>query len=117
MTFMKLTAEELRKYKGISFTGITTTFFCHDGKGRIFLTKRSKNTRDEHGRWDPGAGGLKHGQSIEENMRRELLEEYNVKPIKSEFIGYFDAFRKSPEGLPTHWLSMVFAVQVDPAKN
>lgn len=116
MTFQKLTPEQLRQHKGLSFTGITTTFFCHDGKGNIFLTKRSKNTRDEHGRWDPGAGGLKHGQAVEANMRRELMEEYGVEPLKSEFIGYFDAFRKNHEGQPTHWVAMCFAVLVDPAK-
>lgn len=114
MTFQKLTPEEIRKHKGISFTGITTVFFCHDGKGKLFLTKRSNKTRDEHGRWDPGAGGLKHGQSIEENMLRELKEEYNVDPIKSEYLGYFDSFRQTDEGIPTHWLAMCFAVQVNP---
>jgi 8-oxo-dGTP diphosphatase len=116
MSFQKLSAEIIRQHKGVSFTGITTVFFCHDGKGRLFLTKRSKNTRDEHGRWDPGGGGLKHGQAVEENMLREVEEEYGVKPQKTEFIGYFDAFRTTPDGLPTHWLAMCFAVLVDPAK-
>ncbi len=116
MNFEKLSDDVIRKHKGISFTGITTVFFCHDGKGKLFLTKRSKNTRDEHGRWDPGGGGLKHGQSVEDNMRRELKEEYNVEPLTSEFIGYFDAFRSTPEGEPTHWLAMCFSVKVDPAK-
>ncbi len=116
MAFTKLTAEELRRHKGVSFTGITTVFLCHDGQGKIFLTKRSPNTRDEHGHWDPGGGGLKHGQSIEDNLLRELKEEYGVTPNSFEFIGYFDAFRKSPDGLPTHWLAMIFAVYVDPTK-
>jgi 8-oxo-dGTP diphosphatase len=116
MGFQKLSADVIRQHKGVSFTGITTVFFCHDGKGRLFLTKRSKNTRDEHGRWDPGGGGLKHGQAIEENMRREVKEEYNADIIKSEFLGYFDAFRPGPEGLLTHWLAMCFAVQIDPSQ-
>lgn len=116
MSFQKLPDDMLRQHKGISFTGVTTVFLCHDGNGKLFLTKRSKNTRDEHGRWDPGGGGLKHGQAVEENMRRELKEEYNVDPIRTDFLGYFDAFRTSPTGLPTHWLAMCFAVQVDPTK-
>lgn len=114
MSFQKLTAEELRAHKGVSFTGITTVFFCHDGNGKLFMTKRSKNCRDEHGRWDAGAGGLKHGQAVEQNMLREVKEEYDVTPLGHEFIGYFDAFRQTPDGLPTHWLCMLFAVHVDP---
>ena len=116
MLFTKLTPEELRRHKGISFPGVTTVFFCHDGQGKIFLTKRSKRTRDEHGRWDPGGGGLKHGQAVEDNLRREVLEEYNTEPLETEFIGYFDAFRSTPEGLPTHWVALCFAVKIDPAE-
>lgn len=116
MAFTKLSPEEIRKHKGVSFTGITTVFFCHDGNGKVFLNKRSKNTRDEHGRWDPGGGGLKHGESVEESMRREVKEEYGVTPLDTKFIGYFDAFRETPDGLSNHWLAMCFAVKVDPAE-
>jgi 8-oxo-dGTP diphosphatase len=116
MSSEKLSSETLRKHKGLSFTGITTVFFCHDGKGKIFLTKRSKRTRDEQGRWDPGAGGLKHGQTLEENLLRELKEEYDVTPFATEFIGYLDVFRKNDAGQSTHWLAMYFAVRVDPHK-
>ncbi len=112
----KLSPKVLRTHKGISFTGVTTVFLCHDGKGRILLAKRSANTRDEQGRWDPGGGGLKHGEAVEDNMRRELKEEYNVDPIKSGFVGYFDAFRQTPTGEPTHWIAMCFVVLVDPNK-
>jgi 8-oxo-dGTP diphosphatase len=114
MALQKLTPEEIRKHKGVSFTGITTVFFCHDGNGNLFLTKRSNKTRDEHGRWEPGGGGLKHGQAVEANMRRELKEEYDVEPIDSQFIGYFDAFRENQTGQLTHWVAMCFAVQIDP---
>ena len=116
MPFTKLTSEQIRHHKGISFTGITTVFFCHDGRGNLFLTKRSKNTRDEHGMWDPGGGGLKHGQSVEATVRREVKEEYDVEPLDLEFIGYFDAFRRSIDDMPTHWLAMCFAVKIDPSK-
>lgn len=114
MDFEKLSPDILRQHKGISFTGITTVFFCHDGKGNLFLAKRSNKTRDEHGRWDVGGGGLKHGQSAEESLKRELLEEYNVVPKKIDFINYYDAFRETADGLPTHWLALVFACLVDP---
>lgn len=115
MPLEKLPPEVIRLHKGVSFTGITTVFFCHDGQGNIFLTKRSKNTRDEHGRWDPGGGGLKHGQSVEDNLRRELKEEYDVEPIKLQFIGYYDAFRTQKDAGKTHWLALCFAVQINPA--
>jgi 8-oxo-dGTP diphosphatase len=80
------------------------------------LSKRSKLTRDEHGTWEPGGGGLKHGQTLEENVRRELKEEYGTEPVRLDFIGYRDVFRTRDDGTPTHWLAMDFAVNVDPLK-
>lgn len=114
MAFAKLSPEEIRHHKGVSFTGITTVFWCHDGKGKLFLAKRSENARDEQGVWDPGAGGLKHGQTLEENIRRELKEEYGAEPLQIDFIGYRDVFRKLENGTPSHWLAMDFAALVDP---
>lgn len=112
----KLSAETLRQHKGISFVGVTTPFVCYDEHGRIFMAKRSKNARDEHGRWDFGSGGLKVGQSVEENMRRELLEEYGATPLETTLIGYFDLFRTLPDGTPTHWVAIAHAVKVDPSQ-
>ena len=114
MNFEKLSPETLRLHKGVSFTGISTVFFLHDGNGRIFLNKRSAHARDEHGMWSPGGGGVKHGQSIEANMLRELREEFNVASLKTDFLGYFDAFRELDTKHTSHWLAMCFAVLVNP---
>jgi 8-oxo-dGTP pyrophosphatase MutT (NUDIX family) len=112
----KLSSETLRRHKGVSFVGVTTPFVCYDDKGRVFLAKRSKNARDEHGRWDFGSGGLKHGQSAEKNMRRELMEEYGVEPLAVTPLGYFELFRTLPDGTPTHWVAIAHAVKVDAEK-
>ena len=115
MDFRKLTSDELRLHKGVSFPGISTGFVCYDGQGRVLQAKRSAKARDEHGRWDFGAGGLKHGQTAIDNMKRELLEEFNLIPLKTDFVGYLDVFREM-NGMHTHWLYMSFAVLVDPSK-
>lgn len=108
----KLTADVLRQHKGISFVGITTCFFCHDGKGNFVLAKRSKNSRDEHGRWEVGGGGLKAGLTTEDNVRREVKEEYGANALKVDFLGYRDIFRNLDDGTPTHWVGLDFAVLV-----
>jgi len=112
----KLSTETLRKHKGISFVGITTCFFVHDGKGEFYMTKRGKNARDEQGTWEIGGGGLKWGSKIKENALREAKEEYDVDPINTEFLGYRDIFRKTPEGIPTHWVGLDFAILADRKK-
>jgi 8-oxo-dGTP diphosphatase len=108
----KLDPDSIRQHKGISFVGITTCFFCHDGKGKFIMAKRSQKARDEQGRWDIGAGGLKWGVTAEDNVRREVLEEYNVIAKNVETLGYREVFRTREDGEKTHWLALDFAVLV-----
>lgn len=113
MTFKPLDPDTLRAHKGKSFTGVATTFICHDGKGKIFMTQRGPGARDEQGTWDYGGGGLKFGASLEDNARREIKEEYGANVKHLEFLGYRDVFR-AQDGIKTHWLAIDFAALIDP---
>lgn len=99
--------------KGVETIGITVTFLCHDGKGNILLNLRSKNCRDEHGRWDVGGGSIEFGDSVENTLKKEIKEEYGSDVLAFEFLGYRDVFREQ-NGHATHWLSMDFEVLIDP---
>jgi ADP-ribose pyrophosphatase YjhB (NUDIX family) len=105
--------------RGIDFIGVTCAFVCHDGKGNFLLHKRSKNCRDEQGRWDSGGGAHEFGSMLEETVRREIKEEYNADVIKLDQIRVFEAHRRLNDDTPTHWVGILFAAQVDPeqAKN
>lgn len=93
-------------------------YICHDGKGKYLMQKRGVNCRDEHGAWDCGAGGLEFGDTIEDTLRKEILEEYGSNVLDFEFLGYRDVHREH-QGKPTHWVTYDFKVLVDPreAKN
>jgi len=99
--------------KGVDFTGISTVFFCHDGQGNILMHKRSKNCRDEQGNWDIGGGGLEFGLSPEENLRKEIMEEYGVEVIECSLLGHRNVNRKLVDGTPTHWIAFDYLVLVD----
>ena len=99
--------------EGIIRVGVC--FFCHDGNGKYLISKRSQNARDEQGTWDPGGGGLKFNEKVEDAVVREIKEEYCAVPKEFEFLGYRDVFRKQ-NGQPTHWLAFDFRVLVDPAE-
>lgn len=107
-----ISTDMLRAHKGISFVGVTTCFICHDGKGSIFMAKRSQLARDEQGRWDIGGGGLDWGLTAEDNVRKEVEEEYAAVPTHVEFLGYRDVFRQLASREKTHWLALDFAVQI-----
>jgi len=71
---------------------------------------RSKNCRDEHERWDIGAGGLEFGDSIEDTLKKEIQEEYCTKVLDFEFMGVRELHREH-EGNPTHWIALDFKVK------
>jgi len=102
--------------KGIDHIGVSVVFMCHDGKGNYLVGKRTNKTRDEHGRWDPGAGAVNLNESIINTLKREIKEEYCTTIIKIDFLGYRDVRRLDEKKRKTHWISLDFRVLVDRKK-
>ncbi len=102
--------------RGIDHIGVGVVFFCHDGNGNFLMSKRSRNTRDEHGRWDPGGGSIELGESVGDALKREIKEEYCTKVIQSDFLGFRDVHRIDEKGNKTHWVVLDFKVLIDKDK-
>ena len=100
--------------KGVDHIGIAVVYFCHDGKGKLLMHKRSQAARDEHGCWDVGGGAVEFGHSAGQTLKKEILEEYNTKILAFEFLGYRDDVFRQYQGRPTHWVTLDFKVLVDP---
>ena len=97
---------------GLHYVGVTTPFYCNDGKGNFLFHKRSVQCRDEHGSWDPGGGKLEFGQTPEENVLREVMEEYGCAGKIQEQIPAHSVIREW-EGKKTHWIAMPFFIEVN----
>jgi len=100
---------------GIDFIGISTPFYCNDGKGNFVLHKRSYKARDEVGVWDFGAGQLDFGEDVEKGVLRELYEEYGVYGEIQEQVPAHSIVRIF-NGIKTHWLAVPFFIKVDTSK-
>jgi ADP-ribose pyrophosphatase YjhB (NUDIX family) len=102
--------------RGVEFIGVTCSFVCHDGNGKVLMHKRSQNCRDEQGRWDNGGGAHEFGDDIEQTIKREIKEEYGAKAFNLKFIKVYDAHRQLDDGTPTHWLAVLYAAEVNPSQ-
>lgn len=100
---------------GIDYIGITTPFYCNDGKGKFLLNKRSIHCRDEQGTWDPGGGQLEFGETLEQSVLREVREEYRCASTIQEALPPHSILRVH-NGQNTHWLAIPFFILVDPSK-
>ncbi len=101
---------------GIDYPGVSVVFFCHDGQGNFLLGKRSKNSRDEIGRWDPGGGRVDLHLGVIDTLKKEIKEEYDTDVLNYEHLGYRDVHRILPDGRRTHWVALDFKVLVDKSK-
>ena len=100
--------------KGIDYVGVFVTGICHDGNGNILYRRRGPGARDEQGKWDLGVGGaLEHGETIEDCLKREMLEEIGTGPIDFKFLTHMEKFR-TLDGRSTHWLGFYYKCLIDP---
>lgn len=102
--------------RGIDHIGVSACAVIYDDEGRILLMKRGAQARDEQGAWDICGGAIEFGESIDEAVRREVVEELCAEPIDIEFLTIYDAHRVHTDGRPTHWVALAHAVRVDPTK-
>jgi 8-oxo-dGTP diphosphatase len=64
-----------------------TIFITH--KGKLLLIHRDNiPTIDHPNKWSALSGGTEPGETAEETIRRECMEEINIVPKNIKFIGY-----------------------------
>ncbi len=100
---------------GVDYIGVTCVFYCHDGKGNLLLHQRTDKCKDEQGRWDCGGGAIKVGETFEQTVKREIKEEYCVNVKKLKLVGVNNLLRTA-NGVKTHWIAIIFAIEVDPKR-
>lgn len=80
------------------------------------MSKRGPKARDGHGAWDFGGGGIDFGESPEETVRRELLEEFGCQTIRSIQALPVLSIVREREGRKDHWIGFPFLIEVDPSE-
>ncbi len=95
--------------KGVDYIGVSVGALILNDKGEIFLSKRSKNCRNERGCWEIPGGGVKFGEKLKDAIRREMKEEYG---IEIRILHQFPAADHLIPNEKQHWVPSVFLTRL-----
>ncbi|WP_213533591.1 NUDIX domain-containing protein [Paenibacillus sp. J45TS6] len=90
---------------------VTGGAIIRDKEGRILLQKRS-----DYGNWGLPGGGMDAGESIEETMLREVLEETGLEVRQYELYSVYSGPRmkyRYPDGNEVVFVMFIFNAKVD----
>lgn len=100
--------------KGVDYIGVSAGAMIFNNKGQLFLSKRSKNTSNEHGCWETPGGSVEFGETLEEAVRREIREEYGVEiDIISQMPAHDHLIPKEKQ----HWVANSFLARIKPGQK
>lgn len=90
--------------KDRNINGVHAFCFCGDELVIVYS--------DMKGYWTPPGGGVEHGETVEEAVIREVLEETNMRVLKQKIIGSLEIFE--PEKIVLHARSVCIVEPVGP---
>jgi 8-oxo-dGTP pyrophosphatase MutT (NUDIX family) len=73
--------------------------------GKLLLGLRGPKARDQHYKWELLGGLVEFGESLEEAIKREVMEETGLEVVPGKIIG--NNARQSPDG-SEQWVGITF---------
>ena len=95
--------------KGIDFIGVGVGAVIFNMEGKVFLTQRGPNARNESGKWDFPGGAVEFGEKCENALIREVKEEFNIKIKVIKLLNLADHIIKNEN---QHWVSPSFITKL-----
>jgi 8-oxo-dGTP diphosphatase len=82
---------------------------CRDGDGRLLLARASPSLTLQ-GRWFLPGGGVHHGESPPDSLRREIEEESGLTVELGPLLDVLSDVRSLPDGTSLHTVRLVYRV-------
>jgi 8-oxo-dGTP diphosphatase len=82
---------------------------CRDAEGRLLLA-RAAPAIALRGRWFLPGGGLLHGESPTDSLRREIAEESGLRVTPGPFLDVLSDVRTLPNGTSLHTVRLIYCV-------
>ncbi len=83
---------------------------CRDGEERLLLARASP-TLTLRGRWFLPGGGVQHGESPPDSLRREIEEESGLTVSVGPLLDVLSDVRTIPDGTSLHTVRLIYRVE------
>lgn len=94
---------------GIDFVGVGVGVMVRNEKGKFLLGLRTKNSRNEAGKWTFPGGCVEFGETLEQAVVRETREEYGIEVEPLRLLKVINHF---PPAEKQHWVNPIFEARL-----
>jgi len=91
--------------RGVDYIGVGVGAVLQDGQGRVFLSRRGPQAKNERGLWEFPGGSVEFGETLAHALQREMREEYGIEIEVGELLDVVDHILPE-EG--QHWVSPTY---------
>lgn len=95
--------------RGIDYIGVGVGAAIFNDEGKLFITKRGKKAKNERGKWEIPGGGVEFGETFEQAIKREIMEEHGIEIEILELLGICDHIIPKEK---QHWVSPTFICKI-----
>ncbi len=94
---------------GKDFIGVGVGVFILNGKNEVLMLLRSKNSKNEAGKWMIPGGGVDFNEKLEECVKRETKEEIGVDVEVEKLIAAINHILPDES---QHWIAPTFKCRI-----
>ncbi len=95
--------------RGVDYIGVGVGAILVDPDGKVFLSRRGQNSKNEKGLWEFPGGAVEFGEKMADALQREMAEEYGIEIEVGDLLDIIDHILPA-EG--QHWVSPTFICRI-----